>query len=327
MYLVTGGAGFIGSNVVAALCAAGERVVVCDVLGMEDKWRNIAAHDLWEIVFPEDLGDWLSANGNDLQGVVHMGAISATTERDADLVVRTNLHLSDMIWRACTTYGVPLVYASSAATYGDGDQGFTDTFDAQYLGRLRPLNPYGWSKHAFDRKVLRMVNDGAATPPKWAGLKFFNVYGPNEYHKGSMRSVVATHYPKIAEGEPLRLFKSDRPDYEDGGQMRDFVYVKDCVKVMLWMLETDFPSSVYNVGTGTARKWVDLGRAMFAASGLDDKIEFVEMPAHLKGKYQYFTEADMTKLAAAGYDRGFMSLEDGVKDYVQTYLSTADPYL
>ena len=326
MYLVTGGAGFIGSNIVAALAEAGEQVVVCDWLDAGDKWRNIAKHEIWEIVFPEDLAGWLTAHGGNLAAVVHMGAISTTTETDGDLIVRTNLHLSQMVWDACTAHQVALIYASSAATYGDGSQGFADRVDRAYMASLRPLTPYAWSKHAFDRKVVRMVAGGAAAPPKWSGLKFFNVYGPNEYHKGAMRSVIAAYHPRLVAGEPLRLFRSDRPDYTDGGQLRDFVYVMDCVDVVLWMLRHDFPPGIYNVGTGQARTWLDLGRALFAAIGRPERIAFIDIPDTLRGRYQYVTQAEISKLAAAGYTRAFTSMEDGIADYVQSYLSTDDPY-
>ena len=326
MHLVTGGAGFIGSNIVAALSERGSRVVVCDRFGQDHKWQNLQRHALWDIVFPEGLAEWLARNGSRLDSVIHMGAISATTERDVDLIVASNLHLSQFLWDFCTQQGVPFIYASSAATYGDGSEGFVDDFTQDALSRLLPLNPYGWSKHLFDRKVRDILDRAEEAPPKWAGLKFFNVYGPNEYHKGSMRSVIATHYEKIASGEPLRLFKSDHPDYEHGGQMRDFVYVQDCVDVVLWMLERKFPSDVYNLGTGQARSWLDLGRAMFKAVKLAENIEYIDMPDHLKGKYQYFTQAEISKLRAAGFTAPFTSLEDGVGTYVADFLASETPH-
>lgn len=327
MYLVTGGTGFIGSNIVAALAARGDTVAVCDWFGSEDRWKNIAKHGVHDIVFPDDIGPWLEKHGRILQGVIHMGAISATTERDVDLIVRSNFILSIQLWDFCAAEGIPFIYASSAATYGDGENGFDDAFNETAMKALRPLNPYGWSKLLFDQRAERIVNKRQACPPKWAGLKFFNVYGPNEYHKGSMRSVIAVNYEKIAAGEPMRLFRSYRPNYEDGGQKRDFVYVGDCVSVILWMLDNDFPSSVYNLGSGGARSWVDLARAMFKAAGLPEKIEFIEMPESLRDRYQYFTEANLTKLREAGYTAPMTTLEDGVKTYIQQFLSKPDPYL
>lgn len=326
MYLVTGGTGFIGSNIVAALAARGDTVAVCDWFGTEDRWKNIAKHGVHDIVFPEDLGPWLEHHGAAIQGVVHMGAISATTERDVDLIMRSNFQLSTQLWDFCAKRGVPFIYASSAATYGDGEHGFDDNFSEGAMKALRPLNPYGWSKLLFDQRAERAGRTGAPCPPKWAGLKFFNVYGPNEYHKGSMRSVIAVNYEKIAAGEPMRLFRSYRPDYEHGGQKRDFVYVGDCVSVILWMLDNDFPSSVYNLGSGEARSWVDLARAMFKAAGLEPKIDFIEMPESLRDRYQYFTEANLTKLRKAGYTAPMTTLEDGVKTYIQQFLSQPDPY-
>jgi len=326
MYLVTGGAGFIGSNVVAALAEQGRRVAVCDTLGADEKWRNVAKHDLYDFVAPSALEPWLSQHKGALEAIVHMGAVSATTERNADLIVDANFRLSLRLWEWSAAADVPFIYASSAAVYGDGAHGFDDEFTDAAMGRLRPLNPYGWSKLAFDRRALRAVKDGERTPPKWAGLRFFNVYGPNEYHKGSMRSVIAVNYDRIAQGEPLRLFRSYRSDYSDGEQKRDFVFVDDCMAIILWMLDNEFPPSVYNVGAGQARTWLDLGRAMFAAAGLPPRIEFVEMPETLRPRYQYLTEARMTKLRGAGYDGVMISLEAGVTRYIREFLSRPDPY-
>ena len=223
MILITGGTGFIGSNLVGRVVDHGARVSISDTLGTGDKWRNIARHEIDELVNPADLDDLLARRGDEVEFVYHMGAISATTETDADLIAATNFRLSQKIWRWCTAHSVPLVYASSAATYGDGSQGFADGDDIEELARLRPLNAYGWSKHLFDRWVAREIVEGRGHPPSWVGLKFFNVYGPNEYHKADMRSVVTKAYPSAAAGEAVTLFRSHHPDYEDGGQMRDFV--------------------------------------------------------------------------------------------------------
>lgn len=326
MYLVTGGAGMIGSNIVAELAGAGHDVVVCDWLGQDERWRNLARHDVADIVVPEALPDWLVRHARGVEAIVHMGAISATTETDVDAIVRNNIRLTLDLWDWCTAHGVPLVYASSAATYGDGSAGFDDVFSREALNRLLPLNAYGWSKHLVDRRIARIVTAGGPTPPQWVGLKFFNVYGPNEYHKGSMKSVVAHNTSRVADGEPMRLFRSYHPDYADGGQVRDFVYVKDCARVVAWLLDHRQVSGLFNLGTGQARSWLDLGRSLFAALGLPEAIEFIDMPEQLRGKYQYRTQANMGRLRAVGYDAPFTSLEEGVADYVRGYLRAPDPY-
>ena len=321
MILVTGGAGFIGSNVVAALDERGDRVVVCDRLGHDDKWRNLAQRELEAMIAPEALDAFLESRGASLTAVVHMGAISATTETDADLIVETNVRLSQRIWDWCATQGVPLVYASSAATYGDGSQGFDDDGSPEALAGLLPLNAYGWSKHLFDRWVARRIADGAPRPPSWAGLKFFNVYGPNEHHKGSMRSVVTKAFPAAARGEPVTLFRSHHPDYPDGGQMRDFVYVSDCVDVMLWLLDRPDVGGLFNLGTGRAQTWLDLMGALYRAVDRPMDVHWVDTPEEIRDRYQYFTEAKMDRLRAAGYDAPLRGVEDGVADYVHRFLT------
>lgn len=326
MILVTGGAGFIGSNIAADLYRNNVDVVISDWLGQDDKWKNIQNIVPQDIVDPGNLLKWLDQRGGALSAVIHMGAISATTETDADLIVENNFRLSVSLWHFCARHNIPFIYASSAATYGDGANGFSDDTGDSNMASLRPLNPYGWSKHLFDRWVLSQVNRNEPQPSKWAGLKFFNVYGPNEYHKGSMMSVIAQNYGRVAAGEAIKLFKSYHPDYPDGGQMRDFIYVKDCVQVISWMLNSSFESGIYNLGTGDARSWHDLATAMFAAAALAPKIEFIEMPEALRSRYQYFTEAGMDKLKAAGCTLDFHSLEDGVGDYVKTFLSKENQY-
>lgn len=330
MIIVTGGAGFIGSNIVAGLEAAGYTdIVVCDVLGSDDKWRNLAKRELRDIVHPMELFDYLMQHKGRIETIIHMGAISSTTETDADLVIETNFALSRRIWRWCADYDVRLIYASSAATYGDGSQGFGDESDPDSLAKMRPLNAYGWSKHVFDRRNARLIanNDIAGTPPQWAGLKFFNVYGPNEYHKGNQMSVICTLYPQISNGAAARLFKSYHPDYKDGGQLRDFIYVKDCVDVVMWLLDNREVNGLFNLGTGQARSFEDLAKAGFAAIDRPPKINYIDMPETLKAKYQYYTQAEMDKLRKAGYDKPFTPLEEGVKDYIQNYLSQTDPYV
>lgn len=324
--IITGGAGFIGSNLVAALAARGEEVVVCDRLGSGDKWRNLAKHLVTGFVAPDLLPSFLAARAGSVKAVLHMGAISATTETDADLIVETNIGLSTLLWDWCAAHDVPLIYASSAATYGDGSLGFSDDNDPAALARLRPLNAYGWSKLAFDRFVIDQVQRGGRRPPQWVGLKFFNVYGPNEYHKGEMMSVVAKNHAIAARGESVRLFKSHHPDYADGGQSRDFVYVRDCVDVVLWLLGHPDVSGIFNVGSGQARSFADLITALYRAVGCEPAIDYIDMPDHLRAKYQYFTESQLDRLRAAGFAAPMTALEDGVGDYVRHFLSQPDPY-
>ncbi len=326
MIIVTGGTGFIGSNLVAALEEQGhEDIVVCDTLGMEDKWRNIAKRELRDLVHPDRLFDYLDAHADEIDVIFHMGAISSTTEQDIDLVVETNIVLSRRLWNWCGRHNKRLIYASSAATYGDGDQGFDDFESVNELSILRPLNAYGWSKHVFDRRIAReLKNKKKAVPKQWAGLKFFNVYGPNEYHKGEQMSVICKLYPQVMAGAAAKLFKSHKDEYEDGGQLRDFVYVKDCVAVMIWLYENENVSGLFNIGTGKARSFKDLALSTFAAADKELKINFIDMPEFLREKYQYFTEAKMDKLRAAGYDKPFTDLEEGVRDYVQNYMVRED---
>ena len=320
--LVTGAAGFIGSNIAADLAAGGRDVVACDWFGQGEQWRYLAPTRLHDIVRPEALPAWLQANAADVGEIVHMGAISATTETDVDRIVALNVRATLDLWRFATERGASFVYASSAATYGDGAQGFGDDDAPDALARLRPLNAYGWSKHVADRRIAEDAARGRPTPPRWAGLKFFNVYGPNEAHKGSMRSVVHQLYPAAARGETVSLFASDRPDYADGGQLRDFVYVKDIVAIVRRMLDAPRLAGLYNAGTGQARSFADLARAVFAAADRPPSIAYREMPQALRGKYQYFTEADVSKLRRDGLAPNFHGLEDGVADYVRGHLVT-----
>ncbi len=324
MLVVTGGSGFIGSVLAAALNEAGhDRLVIVDRFGSGEKWRNIAKREFLDILPIDGLLPWLDRYGGEVDTVFHLGANSSTFETDADAIIAGNLNYSIALWRWCAAAGKPLVYASSAATYGDGTAGFDDGVD---LARLRPLNLYGWSKHAFDRWAAREAARGHA-PPRWFGLKFFNVFGPNEYHKGEMRSLVAKNYARVAAGEAVRLFKSYRPDFADGGQLRDFVYVKDCVAALLHLWRQGRASGLYNIGSGRARSFADLIGALAAACGRAPRIEYVDMPEALRPTYQYFTEAPLGRLRAAGYDGQFAPLEAAVADFVAGYLARPDPYL
>jgi ADP-L-glycero-D-manno-heptose 6-epimerase len=327
MLVVTGGAGFIGSVLAAALNEAGRSdLVIVDRFGHDEKWRNIAKRDFFEIVPVDALHSWLERFGGEVEAIFHLGAISATTFTDADEIIANNLNDSIALWRWCAAAKRPLIYASSAATYGDGTAGFEDAGGIDAFKRLRPMNLYGWSKHAFDLWALRQAAAGAA-PPHWAGLKFFNVFGPNEYHKGDMMSLVAKNYGKVAAGEALRLFKSHRPDYRDGEQRRDFVYVKDCVAAMLWLWRQGRDSGIYNIGSGEARSFLDLMNALGTACGRAPNIEFVDIPPEIRPTYQYFTEAKLTRLRQAGYNAPFTPLEAAVTDLVTHHLAQSDPYL
>jgi ADP-L-glycero-D-manno-heptose 6-epimerase len=326
--LVTGGAGFIGSNIVANLVADGRYdVVVCDRLrdAALGKWRNIAKHAIADFTAPEQLTEWLRLNGDAVEAVVHMGAVSSTTEPDADHIVQSNFVLSRDLWLWCAQHGKRLIYASSAATYGGGEAGFDDDDDPAALAKLRPLNAYGWSKWLFDLYAMRERAKGSG-PPQVVGLKFFNVYGPNEGHKGAMKSVVAQIWPQAGQGQAVRLFKSHREGYADGGQLRDFVYVRDVAQVVTWLLASPGVNGLFNLGSGQARAFADLAAATFRAAGHAPSIAYYDMPESIRDKYQYFTEARMERLIAAGYQAPFTSLEEGVGDYVRAYLSQQDPY-
>jgi ADP-L-glycero-D-manno-heptose 6-epimerase len=325
MLLVTGGAGFIGSNVVAALNDAGRSdVVVCDLLGTDGKWRNLAKRQLVDIVPPAELPDWLK--GRKLDAVIHLGAISKTTATDGDLVIETNFRFSMRLLDWCTANAVPLIYASSAATYGDGDAGFDDDGSLPALKKLRPMNLYGWSKQLFDLAVAERVARGEKLPPQWAGLKFFNVFGPNEYHKGTMMSVLARRFDDVKAGRTVQLFKSHRDGIADGEQRRDFIYVDDVVRVIMWLLATPSVSGLFNVGTGKARSFRDLMLAAYAALGTKPNIEYIDMPESIRNSYQYFTQSKVDRLHRAGYNGGFTTLEDSVKAYVGDYLDRPDRF-
>ncbi|MDH7797803.1 MULTISPECIES: ADP-glyceromanno-heptose 6-epimerase [unclassified Beijerinckia] len=324
MIVVTGAAGFIGSNIVTRLNEKGiNDIAVCDWLGSDSRWQNLRKRMFREFVFPEDLTRRLDRLKP--SAIIHMGANSSTTATNGDEIMRTNfLYTLELIdW--CAQAQVPLIYASSAATYGNGDDGFTDDFSFSELRQLKPLNLYGWSKHQIDLVVAERVSAGLPLPPKCIGLKFFNVYGPNEYHKGSMTSVVGKNFERAISGQPIDLFKSHRSDYQDGGQLRDFVHVDDAVEVALWFLEHGPSVGLFNVGTGQAASFRQLMEALFKACGREPQINYVPMPEELRERYQYFTQASMSNLRAAGYAAPFLNVEEGVARYV-TVLKNADRY-
>lgn len=325
MYVVTGGAGFIGSNLLGALEArqAGPLALI-DRCDSAHKQRNIAKRAIAATVAPEQCLAFLDENAGKIRGLFHLGAITSTTERDLELLEEVNVRLSRALWTWCARHGVPFVYASSAATYGNGNEGFDDDNTLAALSRLKPLNPYGASKHAFDLWVAQQPPEAA--PPRWAGLKFFNVYGPNEFHKGSQASLVPQIYPVAARGDAYTLFRSHNPRYADGEQKRDFIFVDDCCDVMLWLMFEGRTRAVFNLGTGLARTFLDLAAAVYGAAGQPLNVTFRDTPQDIRKQYQYFTEARMNRLRAAGYAKPFTALEDGVAATVTRYLSQPDPY-
>jgi ADP-L-glycero-D-manno-heptose 6-epimerase len=317
--LVTGGAGFIGSNVARGFCDAGRRVVVSDRMRDGGKWRNLQGVGLHDLIVPDALPDWLERNRGDVDLVVHLGAVSSTTERDVDRITRENIRLSIDLWSWCTQTATPFIYASSAATYGDGGAGFDDDERPEALAALQPLNAYGWSKHMIDQRFVADVTEGCPVPPQWVGLKFFNVYGSGEDHKGDMRSVVNKIMPIVRAGQPVKLFRSYRADYPDGGQQRDFVYVADIVAAIMWLASRRSESGIFNIGSGQARTWNDLAHAVFTELGRPPMIEYIDMPEHIRGQYQYFTQAPIDKLRRAGWNHTPTPLEEGVRHYVAAW--------
>jgi ADP-L-glycero-D-manno-heptose 6-epimerase len=313
--LLTGAAGFIGSYLLGFLNKKGfSQIIIADDFSEEDKWFNFEEKQFIAKVDRELLFDWLKENDPAVDVVLHLGARTDTTEFDYSIHQRLNVEYSQKIWHYCTQKQIPLIYASSAATYGGGEHGYKD--DHAIVEQLQPLNPYGVSKNEFDKWALQQTD----TPPFWAGLKFFNVYGPNEYHKERMASVIFHSYNQIKKTGKVKLFRSHRPDFADGQQLRDFIYVEDVAKVCYWLMEHTVPSGLYNLGTGKARSFEDLARATFAGMDKEPVIEYIDMPEDIRDKYQYFTEADMQKLQQAGYTDSFYSLEEGVGDYVTQYL-------
>lgn len=315
MIVVTGAAGFIGSCLVSKLNSEGiTDILLVDEFGHKEKEPNYAEKKYSEMIERSQFIEWFTKNASRVNFVFHIGARTDTTEFSVELFNKLNLDYTKAIWTICSAHGIPLVYASSAATYGLGEQGYDD--DETKIPLLKPLNPYGESKNDFDKWALLQKQ----TPPFWAGFKFFNVYGPNEFHKGRMASVIFHSYHQINEKGFVKLFRSHNPKYKDGGQLRDFVYVKDVVDVLYFSYKHKIRNGIYNLGSGKARTFLDLANATFKAMDKESKIDFIDTPIDIRDKYQYFTEANMQKLIASGYDKAFTSLEDGVKDYVSNYL-------
>lgn len=321
MIVITGAAGFIGSCLVQALNDKGYLdLILVDDFSKKEKEVNYQGKKYSQLVERHDFHSWLETNHKMVYFIFHIGARTDTTEFDKNIFDELNVGYSKKVWNACVDYGIPLVYASSAATYGLGENGYEDNHDLIY--KLKPLNPYGDSKNEFDKWAI--VQD--EKPYFWAGLKFFNVYGPNEYHKGRMASVIFHAFNQIEKNGEVKLFRSHNPDYKDGEQLRDFIYVKDLIDVCIFLMEKRKHSGLYNLGTGTARTFLDLARSTFAALDLEPNISFIDTPEDIREKYQYFTQANMSKLKEIGYDKEFTSLEDGVREYVQDYLSAEKTY-
>lgn len=315
MIVVTGAAGFIGSCLVSRLNEAGhENIVVVDDFSKTEKDQNLVGKTITAKVGRDGFIKWLEDFGEEVEFIYHIGARTDTTEFDVEIFNRLNLNYTKDLWKLCVKYNIPLVYASSAATYGLGEHGYKDDHDV--IPKLKPLNPYGDSKNDFDKWVMTQTE----FPPFWAGLKFFNVYGPNEFHKGRMASVIFHAFNQIGKTNGMKLFRSHNPDYTDGGQLRDFVYVKDVVEVCQYLMDSSPESGIYNLGSGTARTFLDLTKNTFKAMGVEENISFIDTPEDIRDKYQYYTEADMTKLIESGYDKGFRTLEEGVEDYVKNHL-------
>lgn len=315
MIVITGAAGFIASVVAGCLNQQGRTdLVLVDDFSKKQKERNFINKVYQLLLDRKELHNWLKINHDKVDFIVHLGARTDTTEFDWNVFVELNVNYTEQLWTLCTEYQIPLVYASSAATYGGGELGYNDSHDI--VEKLVPLNPYGRSKNEIDKWILKQTK----CPPFWAGLKFFNVYGPNEYHKGRMASVILHSFHQIQECGEVKLFRSHRPDFKDGQQLRDFIYVKDIASVILFLIEKRPENGLYNLGTGHARSFYDLAANTFKAMGKEVNIKFIDTPLDIRDKYQYFTEANMEKLRKAGYDKPFTSLEDGVYDYVTNYL-------
>ena len=323
MIILTGGAGFIGSVLLKRLNENGiTDILIVDELDSSEKWKNLLGKQFDDYCHKDDFLEYLEEeiDKDDIDAIIHLGACTSTTERDVDYLMQNNFQFSKSLAEWCFWAEKPFIYASSASTYGDGSNGFSD--DNQKIMKYRPLNAYGFSKHIFDLWLIENNYDEECT-----GFKFFNVFGPNEYHKGEMASLIYKAYHQVLESGELKLFKSYNPDYKDGESLRDFIYVNDCVDVLMWSLHNRNVKGIFNLGTGKARSWNDLASALFVAMGKNEKVKYVDMPENIRNAYQYFTEAEMGKLHKAGYSKPFTELEDAVKDYVQGYLMQSQQFL
>lgn len=327
MLVITGAAGFIGSNLLAVLDATSPGpVVAIDVVDNDIKQANVAKRSSVTWIKPSDMQRYLDGNTSDIEAIIHLGAETATTATDRDAVFAVNVDLSQSLWTWCSDNQKPFIYASSASVYGDGTLGFEDDPSSTAMDKLKPLNIYGESKLAFDQFVAEQIETGKSTPPQWAGLRFFNVFGPNERHKGTQGSVVSQMHPVVSRGDPYPLFRSHNPDFADGEQQRDFVYVDDCIAVVRWLLDNRGVSGLFNVGSGEARTFLDLAHAVHHACDREYQPTWRETPQTLREHYQYFTQADLTRLRAAGFRESFTSLEEGVTITIKDYLAQPDPF-
>ncbi len=326
--LIIGGAGFLGSNLAKRLAERGShRIVIVDKFGEGDKWNNLVRVPVDEIVHPTDLFYWLESYGDEVEIVYHLGGITSSIESDVESILEANHNLPLLVWRWCAESGVRFIYGSSYEVYGDGSHGFNDTEDTEYQRNLRPLNPNGWSKKLFDMHISAAEKRDEPVTPQWVGLRFFNIYGPNEYHKKDCRSVALKIYEEAASGAPVKLFKSKNPDYADGAQLRDFMHVDDAIHMLEWFLDNPDKSGLFNAGSGKARSFEELASAVFKALDKEPNIKYVDMPSNVESQYQYKTEADISRLQSIGYDRPILDLDQGIDDYIKSYLSKDDKYL
>tara|TARA_B100000886_G_scaffold292990_1_gene219025 strand:- start:319 stop:1281 length:963 start_codon:yes stop_codon:yes gene_type:complete len=315
MILITGGTGFIGSNLVNSLDKS-YNIYVSDWMKPNIYLQNF---DRKKIINPEKLINFININKNKISSIIHLGAITSTTEKDVNLILKNNVILSEYLWNFCCINKKKFIYASSAATYGNGMNGFDDDQNHGYYTKLEPLNIYGWSKHIFDRFVLKSIEQGRK-PLQWVGLKFFNVYGPHEFHKGEMRSIVCKIYERVIREKSINLFKSHRKDYLDGEQLRDFIYVEDVIDIIIWLLKKEKINGIFNIGTGEPKSFKDIASLVFKFCNKEKKITYIDMPKNIRSQYQYFTKANVKKLRKHGYKRKFTSLEKGIKSYINNYL-------
>ena len=327
MYVITGGAGFLGSNLAAGIEERGMgEITVVDRFQTDSRWRNISKRSLREIVFPEKLFDYLNCFSEEVDAVIHINYTGFVDEKNVDALIDERVHLTFRLWNWCAEHQKPFIYDSTAGVYGNGSLGFKDDDSAEALAKLNPMSAEAWTKLFLDRKLVDTINRGDAAPPQWIGLRCFNLYGPNEYHNTRHQSIIPRVYTAAKNGKLFPLFKSDNPKYKDGDQMRDFMWIKDTVDVILWLMEHKNVSGLFNIGTGQARTYADVVKAVYLALGEEPEMDFMDLPADVKGQYQYFTQADIQKLRTAGYTKPFTTLEDGVKQYVLDYLEQSDPY-